>query len=207
DRFGCVQLQAEGTEVLGAARTDRQTVDAVLFRLQEQLLGSRAVNQLIVAGQQGELRLLQTAAAGHPIQSAALELQIKALVAGAVIEVDRTLTGQLTGQGCWHVLERGTGSRSTRFVTARQEDHHACQGQGYRTVVDAHEEAFTAVSRGCLPGTPQSDGPADRLYYEVFPLRSGLYHTAGCCWVMQWILPPPSNISRPGTITTRLSGN
>src|SRR5690606_8866870 len=96
DRFGCVQLQAEGTEVLGAARTDRQTVDAVLFRLQEQLHGSRAVNQLIVAGQQGELRLLQTAAAGHPIQSAALELQIKALVAGAVIEVDRTLTGQLT---------------------------------------------------------------------------------------------------------------
>ncbi len=30
---------------------------------------------------------------------------------------------------------------------------------------------------------------------------------AGCCWVMQWMLPPPRRISRPGTITTSCSGN
>ena len=28
----------------------------------------------------------------------------------------------------------------------------------------------------------------------------------GTCWVMQWMLPPPSRISRPGTPTTRRSG-
>ncbi len=30
---------------------------------------------------------------------------------------------------------------------------------------------------------------------------------AGCCWVRQWIFPPPSNSSRPGTITTSCCGN
>lgn len=29
----------------------------------------------------------------------------------------------------------------------------------------------------------------------------------GCCWVMQCTLPPPSTISRPGTVTTSRSGN
>ena len=29
---------------------------------------------------------------------------------------------------------------------------------------------------------------------------------AGCCWVMQWMLPPPSTISRVGTATTRRPG-
>ena len=29
---------------------------------------------------------------------------------------------------------------------------------------------------------------------------------AGTCWVMQWMLPPPSRISRPGTPTTLRSG-
>ncbi len=30
---------------------------------------------------------------------------------------------------------------------------------------------------------------------------------AGCCWVRQWMLPPPRSISRPGIMTTSWSGN
>lgn len=29
----------------------------------------------------------------------------------------------------------------------------------------------------------------------------------GCCWVIQWMLPPPSRSSLEGTATTFLSGN
>src|SRR5690606_21158719 len=170
DRFGCVQLQAEGTEVPGAARTDRQTVDAVLSRLQEQLLGSRAVDQLIVAGQQGEFRLVQAVAAGDPIQGDALELQTGARVAGAVFEIDRTLAGQLTGKGWWDVLDRGAGSSSTRFVTAGQENRHACQRQGYRTMGDAHEESFfMLVSREACPEHHRSTSQPTDYITNCFP--------------------------------------
>ena len=32
-------------------------------------------------------------------------------------------------------------------------------------------------------------------------------HLFGCCWVMQWMFPPPSRISRAGMPTTSRSGN
>lgn len=48
---------------------------------------------------------------------------------------------------------------------------------------------------------PSTDGPLCH--------RAGTQRVtgAGCCWVRQWILPPPNSSSRPGIITTSWSGN
>src|SRR5690606_4522608 len=161
-----------------------------------------------------ELRLLQTPTAGHPIQSAALELQIEALVAGAVIEVDRTLTGQLTGQGCGHILDRDTGSRSTRFVTAGQENRHACQRQGYRTMGDAHEESFAMlVSREACPKHHRSTSQPTDYITNCFPCAvvciTPPAAAGGCSGYCHhraiFPAPAPSLRAGPGT-TARVSG-
>ena len=48
---------------------------------------------------------------------------------------------------------------------------------------------------------PSTDGPLGH--------RAGTQRVtgAGCCWVRQWMLPPPNSSSRPGIITTSWSGN
>ena len=45
---------------------------------------------------------------------------------------------------------------------------------------------------------------------QVSPIQHFMQHCAsplGTCCVMQWMLPPPSRISRPGTPTTSRPGN
>jgi len=46
---------------------------------------------------------------------------------------------------------------------------------------------------------PSYDGPFCTALYQRLT-------GAGCCWVRQWMLPPPSSSSRPGIITTSWSG-
>ncbi len=45
------------------------------------------------------------------------------------------------------------------------------------------------------------------LLTKAANLRQAVTETAGCCWVMQWMLPPPSRISLVDTPTTLRSGN
>ncbi len=63
--------------------------------------------------------------------------------------------------------------------------------------------AVTTQRAGHHPAEVAADF-AERPVY----LRGGdRRFTAGTCWVMQWMFPPPSRISRPGTPTTLRSGN
>jgi len=51
------------------------------------------------------------------------------------------------------------------------------------------------------------DAAREALALRQAETASKAARAAGICWVMQWMLPPPSRISRAGTPTTRRPGN
>ena len=64
----------------------------------------------------------------------------------------------------------------------------------YKTYASSGLRASPAQKRG-----PSQDGP-------LYSSRAQRLTGAGCCWVRQWMLPPPKSSSRPGIITTSWSG-
>lgn len=78
-----------------------------------------------------------------------------------------------------------------RFVTERRSP--ICLKHNGKTIQEVCHLAAPTVAANkkgpsydgpfCLPGDQRLTG-------------------AGCCWVRQWMLPPPSSSSRPGIITT-----
>lgn len=59
-----------------------------------------------------------------------------------------------------------------------------------------------------MPGISGKGAGVHRLRSSITAKAQppGPTQAAGCCWVMQCTLPPPSAISRPGTVTTLRSG-
>jgi isocitrate dehydrogenase len=75
------------------------------------------------------------------------------------------------------------------------------------TVAVVYKALSMARQRGHHRG--RADAPCRASPWTSRRLTTGARRgrAAGTCWVMQWMLPPPSRISRPGTPTTRRSGN
>ena len=68
-------------------------------------------------------------------------------------------------------------------------------------VIDGGVRAFPTRCSSCSPARTWGS------WFSRSSRPEGVSHpSAGTCWVMQWMLPPPSRISRAGTPTTSRSG-
>ncbi len=64
----------------------------------------------------------------------------------------------------------------------------------------------TDLSSSAVLRSARCSGTAAITGYESREVFGRVTRLAGTCWVMQWMLPPPSRISRAGTPTTSRSG-